>query len=134
MCHLLFLYIDDDDDDDDDNDDDDDDDDNDNDNDNDDDDDEFFVTDKVSDLVDDDDDHCLKTRRIIPFGWLINLERITLFILFLSGGAKSALLSKGVWLQVLINLPSLLLSLLSSESAQRLLLLLELLSLSILGF
>ena len=32
---------------------------------------------------------CLKTRNTIPFGWLINFGRTTLFLLFLPGGALS---------------------------------------------
>ena len=70
----------------------------------------------------------LKTRNIIPFGLLINFGR-TLFLLFLPGGALSALLSEGGGVEALMKLPSVFLSLLSSESAQQLLLLLlELLS------
>ena len=53
---------------------------------------------------------------------------MTVFLLFHPGGALSALQSEGVGVEALIKLQSLLLSLLSSESAQRLLLLLELLS------
>ena len=92
--------------------------------------DDFFVTDKVSDLVDDDNDRfCLKTRNTIPLGCPIKRGRhITLFLLFLLGGALSALLLKGVRVKTLILLPSILLSLLSSELAQRLLLLRKLLS------
>ena len=59
----------------------------------------------------------LKTRSTIPFGWLINFGRITLFLLFFPGGVLSALLSEGGKLEALMKLPSVLLSLLSSESA-----------------
>ena len=57
---------------------------------------DFFVTDNVSNLVDDDDNDehfCLKTRSMIPFGWPVKRgRRIALFLLFLPGGALSALL------------------------------------------
>ena len=104
--------------------------------------DNFFVannvSDKVSDIDDDDDGggavdlssataklplflrFRLKTRNTIPFGWPIKLGRriFTLFLLFLPGGALSALLSEGGGLEALMKLPSLLLSLFSSETAQ----------------
>ena len=64
----------------------------------------------------------LNTRNTIPFGWPIK-HGMTLFLLFLPGGALSALLLEGVGVEALIKLPFILLSLLSSELAQRLLLL-----------
>ena len=84
----------------------------------------FFV-DKVSDLInkDDIDRFCLKTLSTIPFGWLIKLKHITIFLLLLPGGALSALLLERGGVEALMKLPSLLLSLLSLESSHKLLLL-----------
>ena len=58
-------------------------------------------------------------------------RHLMVFILFLPGGALSVLLSEGVGVETLMKLLFKLLSLLSSESAQWLLLLRKLLSLLI---
>ena len=68
--------------------------------------------------VDDDNLFWLSTCSKILFGCLINLGRreiVALFVLFLTGGALSALLSEGMVLRALLELPSKLLSLLFSE-------------------
>jgi len=72
----------------------------------------------VAAAADDDVVDCVqfRTRRTVPFGWLIKLGRRGLLsVLFLLGGALSALLSEGMVLRVLLELPSKLLSLLFSE-------------------
>jgi len=68
---------------------------------------DFFVTGEADCLSVSDCCRLLKTHSTIPFGWLIKRgnSRITLFILFLSGGVLPALLSEGVGVEALMKLP-----------------------------
>jgi len=59
-----------------------------------------------------------RTRSTVPFGWPVKLCRravVVLFVIFCTGGALPALLSEGMVLRALLELPSKLLSLLFSE-------------------